>query len=117
MPQQNGLYLKGGLLNSLFSEIDGERAERIISTYGSEELEGVFSNKELTGACLCLFENDLNVSLTASKLYMHRNTLIYGINKIKRLCGLDLRKFSDAVTFLLLYALRTAKNGGLGDKN
>ncbi len=45
------------------------------------------------------FENNLNLSETARKLFVHRNTLVYRLDKIKKLTGLDLREFDDAVTF------------------
>jgi carbohydrate diacid regulator len=45
------------------------------------------------------FENNLNVSETSRKLFIHRNTLVYRIEKIKRLTGLDLREFEDAIVF------------------
>ncbi len=45
------------------------------------------------------FENNLNVSETARQLYIHRNTLVYRLEKIKRLTGLELTNFDDAVTF------------------
>ena len=45
------------------------------------------------------FENNLNVSETAHKLFVHRNTLVYRLEKIKKLTGLDLREFDDAITF------------------
>ena len=45
------------------------------------------------------FENNLNVSETARKLFVHRNTLVYRLEKIKKLNGLDLREFDDAITF------------------
>lgn len=45
------------------------------------------------------FENNLNVSETSRKLFLHRNTLVYRLEKIKRLTGLDLRKFDDAIVF------------------
>ncbi|MFI3251251.1 MAG: helix-turn-helix domain-containing protein [Eubacteriales bacterium] len=45
------------------------------------------------------FENNLNVSETARKLFVHRNTLVYRLDKIKKLTGLDLREFDDALTF------------------
>ena len=44
-------------------------------------------------------ENNLNVSETARKLFVHRNTLVYRLEKIKKLTGLDLREFDDAITF------------------
>lgn len=45
------------------------------------------------------FENNLNVSETARQLYIHRNTLVYRLEKIKRLTGLELTNFDDAVIF------------------
>lgn len=45
------------------------------------------------------FENNLNVSETARRLFVHRNTLVYRLEKIKKLTGLDLREFDDAITF------------------
>ncbi len=45
------------------------------------------------------FKNDLNVSETARKLYIHRNTLVYRLDKVLKTIGLDLRKFDDAVVF------------------
>ncbi len=45
------------------------------------------------------FENNLNVSETSRKLFIHRNTLVYRIEKIKRITGLDLRNFEDAIEF------------------
>ncbi len=45
------------------------------------------------------FENNLNVSETSRKLFVHRNTLVYRLEKIKKLTGLDLREFDDAIVF------------------
>lgn len=45
------------------------------------------------------FENNLNVSETARQLYIHRNTLVYRLEKIKRITGLELTSFDDAVIF------------------
>ena len=45
------------------------------------------------------FENNLNVSETSRKLFVHRNTLVYRLEKIRKLTGLDLREFDHAVTF------------------
>ena len=45
------------------------------------------------------FENSLNVSETSRKLFVHRNTLVYRLEKIKRLTGLDLREFEHAIVF------------------
>ncbi|MCR5746538.1 MAG: helix-turn-helix domain-containing protein [Lachnospiraceae bacterium] len=45
------------------------------------------------------FENSLNVSETARQLFIHRNTLVYRLDKIQKITGLDLRVFEDAITF------------------
>ena len=45
------------------------------------------------------FENSLNVSETSRKLFVHRNTLVYRLEKIKKLTGLDLREFDHAIIF------------------
>ena len=47
----------------------------------------------------CFFENNLNVSETSRKLFVHRNTLVYRLDKIRKLTGLDLREFEHAITF------------------
>jgi len=53
------------------------------------------------------FENSLNVSETSRQLYIHRNTLVYRLDKIQKTTGLDLRVFDDAITFKI--ALMVAK--------
>ena len=45
------------------------------------------------------FDNSLNVSETARQLYIHRNTLVYRLDKVNKATGLDLRVFEDAITF------------------
>jgi carbohydrate diacid regulator len=45
------------------------------------------------------FENSLNVSETSRQLFIHRNTLVYRLDKLQKTTGLDLRVFEDAITF------------------
>lgn len=45
------------------------------------------------------FENNLNVSETSRQLFVHRNTLVYRIEKLQKMTGLDIRTFDDALTF------------------
>ncbi len=47
----------------------------------------------------CFFDNNLNVSETSRKLFVHRNTLVYRLEKIRKITGLDLREFEHAITF------------------
>jgi len=52
------------------------------------------------------FENNLNVSETARKLFIHRNTLVYRLEKIKKLTGLDLSQFDHAIVFKVALMVR-----------
>jgi carbohydrate diacid regulator len=52
------------------------------------------------------FENDLNVSETSRKLFVHRNTLVYRLEKINKQIGLDLRKFDHAIVFKVAMMVR-----------
>jgi len=52
------------------------------------------------------FENNLNVSETSRKLFVHRNTLVYRLDKIKKITGLDLRVFDHAIVFKVALMVR-----------
>ena len=65
------------------------------------------------------FENNLNVSETSRKLFVHRNTLVYRLEKIKKLTGLDLREFDHAIVFkvALMVQASTSLPGRPGKKH
>lgn len=54
----------------------------------------------------CFFDNDLNIAETARKLYLHRNTLVYRLDKFEKHTGLDLRNFDDAIVVRVGLMLR-----------
>lgn len=56
-------------------------------------------DEELLSTINKFFENNLNVSETSRQLYIHRNTLVYRLDKLQKSTGLDLRVFEDAITF------------------
>ena len=62
-------------------------------------------NEEMIYTIDMFFKKDLNLSDTARQLYIHRNTLVYRLDKVQRQTGLDLRHFDDAVTFKLMMLL------------
>ena len=69
-------------LNEIFGDVD-------ISSIDEETLITINT----------FFENNLNVSETSRQLFVHRNTLVYRIEKLEKLTGLDIRNFEDALTF------------------
>ena len=62
------------------------------------------------------FENNLNVSETARKLYVHRNTLVYRLEKVKKITGLDLREFEDAILFKVAVMVKQYLNSQNSNK-
>ena len=70
-------------------------------------------DRETLSTIQCFFENNLNVSETSRKMFVHRNTLVYRLDKIKKLTGLDLREFDNAITFkvaLMVKSYLVSKN-------
>lgn len=68
--------------------------KEVFSGRGMEQFD-----EETLSTVNLFFENSLNISETARKLYVHRNTLVYRLEKIQKTTGLDVRVFDDALTF------------------
>ena len=94
--------------------------ERILAEVPEHEITGlsaaVFNRKnlklldeEMLETIDTFLDRDLSLSDTARQLYIHRNTLVYRLDKIQKATGLDLRSFRDAVTFYLLLKLNHHK--------
>ncbi len=71
----------------------------IKEVFGNKRLDDL--DDELLMTIEMFFENSLNISSTSRALYAHRNTLVYRLDKIKKLTGLDIRVFEDALTLRL----------------
>ena len=96
-------------LSEIISQLTKAQRERLISGYDLRSFARIFEDEDTMATVDGLFRSGLNVSQTARSLYMHRNTLIYRLNKIESLTGLDLRKFEQAVTFEILRSLYELK--------
>ncbi|MBQ8519419.1 MAG: helix-turn-helix domain-containing protein [Agathobacter sp.] len=64
-----------------------------------DKIPDVLEDEEAMSTIGKFFENNLNISETARQLYVHRNTLVYRLERIEKEIGLDIRKFDDAMTF------------------
>ena len=62
-------------------------------------------NDEMRETIRVFFENDLNLSTTARQMFVHRNTLTYRLDRVKKATGLDLRTFQDAIAFKVIMEL------------
>ena len=65
-------------------------------------LNNVFKDGDMVDTIKAFFENDLNISQTSKKCFMHRNTLIYRLNKIENITGLNIKKFEEALILKLI---------------
>jgi len=106
------LGVKGGIhsyseyaLVKILEDMPKYKLNEYIAILAQERSAEIFEDKEMTDTAEAFLENNLNVSETARILYLHRNTLTYRLDKIQKYTGLDLRKFSDAVTFRLMTIL------------
>ena len=103
MPNQIITKAGGNLFNQILTEAAGSNFKSLPTHEELAKFKKIFDDEDLVATCFCLFENDLNVSRTAQKLYMHRNTLIYRLAKLKRITSLSVTDFSDAITFMICY--------------
>lgn len=97
------------LLERFLNEVSPEMSGVYNSRIFNRKTARLF-NEEMVHTIETFFDNSLNLSETARKLYIHRNTLVYRLEKVQRAIGLDLRNFDDAVTFKMMMLL--GKNNG-----
>ncbi len=65
----------------------------------------VLADEELMTAADAFIKHSLNISEASRSMYVHRNTLIYRLDKIERVTGLNIRNFNDAMTFRIAYMI------------
>jgi carbohydrate diacid regulator len=90
-----------------------ERFLNVISPQTAQSFSGDIFNantnklftEEMMRTIEVFFENNLNLSEAARKLYIHRNTLVYRLEKVQKATGIDLRAFDEAVSFRLMTLL------------
>ena len=90
-------------LDKIVNEISAERIAGLVALSSASKLKKVFNDGELMRTALSFIDNSLNISAAARSLYMHRNTMMYRLEKIKRLTGLNIKRFDDALAFKILY--------------
>ena len=74
-----------------------ENDKSVINDIAPVILNKMIKDESLLMLANAMFENDLNVSVSAKNIYMHRNTVNYKLEQIKEETGLDIRKFKDAI--------------------
>ncbi len=93
------------IMIKMLSDIPLESLSRYLDTLLDRDSAEILEDSELMGTADEFFKNSLNISETSRSMYMHRNTLIYRLDKIEKATGLNLRHFNDALAFRLLTVL------------
>ena len=85
-------------IGRLIHQLPKSLCEMFLGEVLAGDAEEMFDEEELI-TVYAFFENNLNISETARQLFIHRNTLVYRLEKIQKKTGLDMRVFEDALTF------------------
>lgn len=98
LPNKKIYNLKSLTIPLIISKLQFRDLEEFMKQFNCN-VEEIFLNNELMTTIFVFFRNNLNISDTAKDLFIHRNTLIYRLNKIYDITGYDLRVFEDAILF------------------
>lgn len=110
-PNENVHFYKDYVLLGLLSELPKQTLEKSLDSLLERNAESVFSDPELMETANEFMKNSLNISETSRNMYVHRNTLIYRLDKIENETGLNLRRFSDALAFRFIKLLSSLVKG------
>lgn len=91
-------YSKLGIARLIY-ELPKDLCELFLHEVFGEKLPDQDIDEEMQVTIRLFFENNLNISETARQLYLHRNTLVYRLERFEKIVGLDIRRFDDAMTF------------------
>ena len=91
-------YEKLGI-GRLIYQLPMSLCDMFIKEVFGENIPDILEDEEAMSTIGKFYENNLNISETARQLYVHRNTLVYRLERIEKAIGLDIRKFDDAMTF------------------
>ncbi len=100
---------KLSLLDNILINTEPMQLAVVNELYNSPNVKKFLEDEELVMTAQTLFENNLNLIKTSEVLIIHRNTLLYRINKINNLLNLDIRKFDDAVTVQILLSFKNTE--------
>ena len=105
-PNERVYSYKDFALASLFSKMPVSDLSKIFERLAGDVTKEVWSDDELLSTAYTFIRCSLNVSETSRVMYIHRNTLMYRLDKIKRETGYDIRNFSDAHVFYVIDLIR-----------
>lgn len=103
--EKDGGEPQGISLEGLVGMLTKSQREKLISGYDIKRFAKIFEDGEMMRTADAFLVQGMNVSRASRVLFMHRNTLTYRLNCIRKWTGLDLRNFDMALTFKILHIL------------
>ena len=94
------------MLGRVLSNLDSDIKHSFDAILNSENVKRFFADEELENTVNVFLLNDLNIISASKVLGIHRNTMIYRLEKVKKLLGLDIKKFEDAVTVQIIMHIK-----------
>jgi len=89
-------------MHQFFAKVPKSVYRDFLQDMNNDAIKKVLDDEELRHTIDVFFHYDLNINEASKKLFLHRNTLIYRLEKIKKLTGFDVKKFCDAFIFHVL---------------
>ena len=100
-PSENVFLYNQQALERIIEKIPRSDREKIHDMFFLKD-DAMILNTEMIETVKTFFRNDLNLTATSKQLFIHRNTLNYRLDKVRKETGLDLRRFQDAVVFRII---------------
>ena len=113
----DGNIIFNNFCEAVYTCLDPDERANISERFLTTDIVSVMKDKELIECINAFFKNNLNISETSRNAFLHRNTLLYRIEKIYRITGLNIRNFEDAMSFKLLLIVYTKMTERTGEGN
>jgi len=108
---------QSNFIYNVLEHLDYKSMEIFETMLLADNIQVILADEEMVKTAKCFFDNNLNITIAAKKLYMHRNTLVYRLEKMKKILGLDIKEFDDAITLKILITLYDIKRNKDYNKN
>lgn len=104
-------------IGRLIYQLPMSLCEMFLKEVFGEKIPDILEDEEAMTTINKFLENNLNISETARQMYVHRNTLVYRLERIEKAIGLDIRTFDDAMTFkIAVMVIAHMKDSKRGEK-
>ena len=104
------IELNSSLLGKLLSTISDRKIRNFDNILCMDSVKIFFSDEELVSTVEMFLRNNLSIVKASNSMGVHRNTMVYRLEKVKKLLGLDIKEFEDAVTIqIILLANKLSK--------